>query len=293
MHDEEQTAAQLKLPVLAVIPKVTVQKERASSRKSRTLSIASVRGSEGAPFHGFNLHGADAKLRTVISESLTYAGGAFRLISADLSLLQKQRGVKKILMLSAVPNEGKTFSACCLAAMLAQESRGKVLLIDADLKTGSASRMLGLNDQQMAGGLCAVLRGQANVEQSILKCAQLNLYFLPSGPSVGHSSEVLSSPDLEEVLREVSYRFDWVIVDSPPILVADAVYLLPHCDAALMVVRADQTPSKIIHDSIQRIGRERICGVLLNNVRAIKTTRYYQYYQKSYGIAGSSERLKR
>jgi polysaccharide chain length determinant protein (PEP-CTERM system associated) len=287
MHDQEETAAQLKLPVLAAIPKVAIPKKRATSAKRDLPSIAPAADVETIADERFSLKASDAKLRSVVSDPASIAGAEFRMISANLSMMQKQRSIKSLLILSPFPNEGKTFSACSLAAILAQESQGKVLLIDADLRTGSASKMLGLVHDQMVSGLSAVLRGKAGIDRGILKCINLNLCFLPSGPNVDNPAELLNLPDLKLLLDQLSTRFAWVIIDAPPVLVADSVYLIPHCDAVLMVVRAEQTPLKAIDDSIQRIGRERICGVLLNDVRTAKTPYYYHYQNPPRAVASN------
>jgi Mrp family chromosome partitioning ATPase len=246
-------------------------------------------------------------VRDVIMDPLSLAGEPYRLMQAKLALMQKERGIKTILITSAVPNEGKTFSACCLAGMLARQRDKKVLLIDADLRTGSASRMLGLNGK--LSGLQELLDGNASLglmqsssednedtflmdafrlEQSVLKCAEVNLYFLPSGTTPDAPSQLYNLPELERLIRQAEALFDWVIIDSSPVLaLADANLLAPICDATLFVVRSRKTNAALVKEAIQRIGPERICGLLVNRVGGTSSNAYYSYYNQH-----SSLRLK-
>ena len=93
--------------------------------------------------------------------------------------------------------------------------------------------------------------------------------------------ELLSSAHIELVLRECAESFDWVIVDTPPILgAADVNLMAPFCDAILLVVQSGKTPLKVIKDSIKRVGREQICGVILNRGKVARYRSYYDAYYR-------------
>jgi capsular exopolysaccharide synthesis family protein len=141
---------------------------------------------------------------------------------------------------------------------------------------------LGVNHREPPIGLSDVLQGSAHFDDAVFKCQELNLYLLPAGRPVNNPADLLSKPEFENLLREISQRFDWIIIDSPPILaLADARVMAPFSDAMLMVVRAEKTPTNLVRDSIQRIGRDRICGVVLNGARHSKSAYYYgQYYKQ-------------
>src|SRR5262249_5218720 len=128
-------------------------------------------------------------------------------------------------------------------------------------------------------GLSNVLAGQVNIEDCLIPCAELNLSFLPAGHAVENPVELLSSPRLPQMMRDLTLLFDWVIVDSSPVLpIADTTVLNPTCDAVLLVVRADRTPASLVKESINKIGRERVSGIVLNCVRDIKSNHYYGHY---------------
>jgi capsular exopolysaccharide synthesis family protein len=277
--DESEITTDLKLPVLASIPVVTPPKsEKAGIVKRRSLALLPSPG-KVEEFATFSLHNADTKVTQVVFNPMTVAGEQYRLVRASLSMMQKQNGVKSILIASAIPNEGKSFVAACLAGILAQETDKSVLLVHADMRTASGSKLLGVDQRKPLIGLSEVLQGTAHVEDALLKSSEINLYFLPAGKVDNDPTDLLSRPQFENLLRDASRRFDWVIIDSPPVLaLADANLMVPLCDAALLVVRAGKTPANLVKDSIQRIGRERISGVLLNGCRSIKTSHYYKHY---------------
>jgi hypothetical protein len=114
----------LNLPILAGVPNVPVEKER------RIAGITPLRLSHSEAAHKFSLKTADHKIRDVILDPLAPAGVPYGLMLAKLSLMQRERGVKTILITSAAPNEGKTFASCCLAGVLARDPGKRVLLID-------------------------------------------------------------------------------------------------------------------------------------------------------------------
>ncbi len=228
----------------------------------------------------FDLSAADYQLRSVM-DPLTLVGEQFRLLRSKLDLMQKQRGIKILLVTSTVPREGKTFTACGLAGVFALEPGRRVVLIDADMRRSRSGRNMGLNGASQTNGLSTVLRGEIGFQSALLKATDAEFYFLPSGPTPQNPSELLSSPILEQMLRTASSSFDWVIIDSPPVLpLSDATLIAPLCDAVLLVVHANSTPSKLIMDSVQRIGRERICGIAMNRQRHLQTSRYYYTYYK-------------
>jgi Mrp family chromosome partitioning ATPase len=107
---------------------------------------------------------------------------------------------------------------------------------------------------------------------------------MPAGPIPDNPAELLSSPNLAPTLRQLATYFDWIILDSPPVMaLADATLLAPYCDATIMVIRNGKTPSKIVRESVSRLGKHRVCGVVLNRCpSAGPALRYYnRYYQRN------------
>jgi capsular exopolysaccharide synthesis family protein len=231
----------------------------------------------------FRLDAADWRVKTVLDPK-TLVGEQYRFLRNKLVQFQRQHNTKKILVTSSVPGEGKTLTACCLAGILAQESKKQVLLVDADLRKPQASANLGVNGTKIPAGLSRLLEGSARLEDSFFQSSGQDFFFLPSGPVPGNPSELLSSPNLEDVITRLASTFDWVVIDSPPVLaLADAMRMAPLCDTVLLVVLANKTSSKLIQQAIQMIGREMICGVVLNRVPTLRSSQYhyYQYYSNA------------
>ncbi len=227
----------------------------------------------------FDLRAADYRVKSVL-DPVTIVGEQFRRLRTSMSLMQKQQDIRSVLVTSACPGEGKTFTACGLAGVLSQELGRRVLLIDSDLRKPRAAKQIGLKGELGAvAGLSEVLRGEAELMDSVAGSLNGNLFFLPAGRIPPNPSEVLTSPVLETTLTVAKGVFDWVVIDAPPILVlSDAAVLAPLCDAILLVVHAGVTPAKLVREAAQRLGREKICGVVLNRTRHIESAQYYRHY---------------
>jgi capsular exopolysaccharide synthesis family protein len=226
-----------------------------------------------------NLDLADYRIKSALDPT-GLVGEQFRLLRASLARAQKQRNIKSLLITSAAPGEGKTFVACSLAGVLAQEPGKRVLLIDADLRRSHAAKDLGANGHGEVRGLSDVLRGNAQAADVLISTPNSSLFLLPAGAAPENPAELLSSNLLPYTLRILGERFDWIVVDSPPVIaLADPIVLAPLCDTALLVVRSNKTPSNQVKDCVQRLGREKFCGVVMNRSRNIKFSKsYYSYY---------------
>lgn len=231
----------------------------------------------------FDLSFAGYKIASVL-EAQTQPGEQFRFLRARLSQLQRQKGFKKILITSSIPSEGKTFTACCLAGMLAQEAGKRVLLMDADLRKPNTAQTLGLGRRAEMAGLSHILQGTHKLKDALLRSSSTDFFYLPPGEVPENPSELLAPENLERIFTELVNLFDWIIIDSPPVLnIADPTTLAPLCDAVIMVVRANQTPAKMIQKSIQMLGKDLVCGIVLNRARNLPGSRYYYHYYSSNG----------
>jgi polysaccharide chain length determinant protein (PEP-CTERM system associated) len=279
LSTEHEAASELKLPVVT-IPECSVSRKEV--RRGKAIRRKAPPSADGV----FDLDRADIRVRKTIEDPFAITGEHFRMVRANLTALQKERALKTILITSAIPGEGKTFVGCCLAGILAREPGKRVLLIDADLRTANAQKVLGLESKSPIYGLVEVLRGPSDkraLESCIQRCARSNLFFLPAGETADNPSELLSSSKLEHIIRSLAPSFDWIIVDSTPVLnLADASLAIPLCDATLLVASACKTPIKLVQNSIQKIGQQRTVSVVLNRVRKLQSAYYCgKYYKKN------------
>lgn len=206
------------------------------------------------------------------------AADRYRFLRMRLRELGQSGKLKTILVTSPLPHDGKSTVCLNLATALAEGGNKNVLLIEADLHQPSLTGKLGLKTW---AGLADCLDGTVDPSAAIRQIDPLNWCFLPAGGTRAIASELLQTAALAGVMSKITPHFDWIIVDSPPVLpLSDATSLTRYADATLLVARADQTPREAIEETITTIGRQRIIGVLLNGVGS--SDRSYSKYHKPY-----------
>jgi protein-tyrosine kinase len=205
----------------------------------------------------------------------------FRTLRSRLYHLREKMPLKKLLVTSALPKEGKSFTSANLAQVVVRQHGRRALLIDADLRAPRLHTMLGTSSDP---GLSDYLLGK-NDEFSIMQRGPLeNLFFIPSGTGVADPAELIGNGRLKLLLQRVEPLFDWIIIDSPPAVpVSDASVLGKVCDGVLMVVRSNVTPFEAARKARQEFPDQVLVGVVLNGTRedAVPYARYYyESYQK-------------
>src|ERR1700722_8151047 len=206
----------------------------------------------------------------------------FRTLRSRLYHTREKMPLKKVLVTSALPKEGKSFTAANLAQVLVRQHGRRVLLIDADLRGPRLHMMLGTTSSP---GLVDYLQGDCD-EFSIMQRGPMeNLFFIPSGQETSNPAELVSNGRLKTLLQRVEALFDWIIIDSPPAVpVSDAGVLAKACDRGLLVVRSNPPPVDMARRARQEFPDDSLVGVVLNgaNGDAMPYTRYYyDSYQKN------------
>ncbi len=213
----------------------------------------------------------------VLTQPKSQFAESFRSLRTSLLLSTAGHHPKYLLFTSATPSEGKTTTASNLACVLAQGTQ-KVLLIDADLRRPNVHHRFGLNGRT---GLTTVLTGATTLEETMQPVAEVpHLMVLPAGPVPPFPTEMLSSDAMQQLLKRCGEMFDFVVIDSPPILsVTDGVILARDSDAVVLVVRHGKSSKHVVRrarDLLVRSGAP-ITGVVLNAVD-LKSPEYYGYY---------------
>jgi protein-tyrosine kinase len=203
----------------------------------------------------------------------------FRTLRSRLSQIADTRKLKRILITSSVPAEGKTFVAANLAQSIIRQPDRRVLLIDADLRSSRLHEALGAPS---APGLTNYLRGEVDEYGVIQIGPEENLCFIPGGNEVSNPSELLTSERMKHLLDVVTPIFDFVILDSPPATpVHDPSLLADLCDGVLFVVRAGATDFKVAEKALAGFQEKNVLGVVLN--AADQNDSHEQYYNYSTG----------
>jgi capsular exopolysaccharide synthesis family protein len=235
----------------------------------------------GAPQLSFSSKRISPDARLVVSrDSFSVVTEAYRSFRTALLFSQPDVEPRTMLFTSALAGEGKTTTSLNTAIVFAQLG-ARVLVIDADLRRATAHRRFGLANLE---GLSDVLTGRAELDAVTRKTSVEGVWLVSAGQLPPNPTELLASRSMAKALGEASERFDYVIVDSPPVMaVNDAVVLSPMVDGVVLVVEAHETPRKIVQRAEQRLcqARARILGVLLNRVDA-KSDHYSTYYGGNY-----------
>jgi len=225
----------------------------------------------------------------------------FHSLRSQIYQYRDQAPLKTVLVSSGMPAEGKTFVVANLAMSLARNKSNRVLLIDADMRRPALHSILGAPN---VPGLAEYLAGDAEVNDilqrnqnsQIIEAGRVrnmpNLTFISAGTSAENSLELVANHRFEELIATLSPHFDWLLIDSPPVLVfADAIDLARAADAVLLVARAATTPYVAAQRAQAAFSSSRILGFVLNAVKdAPHRGSYYHYYGKQEESRGAKER---
>jgi len=193
-----------------------------------------------------------------------------------------ERSGRVLAITSACPAEGKTVVAANLAILLAETNR-RVLLVDGDLRRPRLHGVFGVPNR---AGFADLLRGNGSSPAASLAVSTEvpGLYVLPSGPDSAQATSLLQSDRAAEVLRHLRERFDAVVIDTPPLSVADPRILSQLADGVVLVIRADRTLPDVALAASRRLLEDgaSVLGTILNSWNPRKTTNRYTYRQWQY-----------
>ncbi len=293
----EDLKHRLGLPVIGFIPKMEEEAPLLNRKKApkKKLKPGEAPPQQGTGIDGCEIDGSDggkgSKLipgRMSLTDPMSSIAEAYRHIRTNLFYSIPADQKKVLGFVSASPAEGKTTTASNIALTIALSGR-KVLLLDADFHRPMVNRVHGLKNRV---GLSSVLVGEATVEESISHImhegkAVENLDVILAGPQSPNPAELLGSKKMEELLAKFRKEYDWVIVDTPPILyVSDACIVSTLCDGIVVVVRAGKNNRSMLNRALEQLDAVNvdIIGGILNMVKISKLGRNYSSYYY-YGYA--------
>jgi capsular exopolysaccharide synthesis family protein len=212
----------------------------------------------------------------------------FRSLRSRIYEARDIRAIKSVLVTSGLPQEGKSFISTNLALSLARHKNSKVLLIDGDMRRYTVHELLGTESHP---GLADYLAGKATAEEIMQRAEETedssagsravlqNLTFIPGGNGGDKAADLSGSVRFGELLRTVGPYFDWIIIDSSPVLpVSDAVNLARSCDGVLLVARSGVTKYPVAQRAASELKASNILGFVLNAVHeAPQVGSYYGY----------------
>jgi capsular exopolysaccharide synthesis family protein len=198
---------------------------------------------------------------------------AVRLLGVRLRDLRRIRPLKKVLVTSTIPREGKTTIAANLACALAHGSEERVLLIEGDLRLPGLRQMFGIG--QIAG-VSELVEDGRKLQDCIYRLDGAGIWILPSGRIPQNPLEVLQSQKLPPLVDELAECFDWIVIDSPPVLpLADTSIWMRLADGVLLVTRQGVTERQQLQKGIEALEPKKVLGALLNGSVASAYSGYY------------------
>jgi len=211
---------------------------------------------------------------------LTEANGLgaekFRLLRARLRNVREQRQLQKLVITSAVPEEGKTLVAMNLAICLAKHTDEKILLLEGDLRKPTLGELLG---NKSLPGIGEWFLREEPVNKFIYRFDDLQLWILPAGSAPEDPVNILQSARFLEVYKQLITCFDWIIIDAPPLVpMADVSFWSRHADGLLLVVREGHTPKTVLQKGLETLDNPKVVGVVFNDAHEVESAYYGNYY---------------
>jgi succinoglycan biosynthesis transport protein ExoP len=269
VKSREEVEGLLQLPALATVPNFSLAR-----RSNRAIAG-----------NGIHTNGRRGDL-VVLHEPRSPAAEAFRSLRTAVLFSAAGAPPKVILVTSAGASEGKTVSALNLATSLGQ-ANARVLLLDADLRRPGCHHLLGLSNEC---GVSNFLAGQVELASIVHALDSPPVAFVSAGPAPPNPAELVGSARMREELERLRDSYDFIIIDSPPVLpVTDAVVLAREVDGVLLVVKGHDTPRELVRRARDQLlqANVHILGAIVNNVDMGwgDLYLYNRYYGRYYGHA--------
>ena len=275
---------QLQLPMLGTVPNFALARRSSARRASLGVEGSAVPAAVAAAAAA--TPGPSPRAVVVLQEPTSVISEAFRALRTAVLFSTPAAPPKVILLTSATSGEGKSVTSLNLAATLA-ESGSRVLLIDADLRRPTCHRSLGTGNMR---GLSSFLSGQATLADVIVPLDKPHLDFLPAGPTPPNPAELVGSARMRDALAGLRDEYEFVIVDSPPVVpVTDGVVLSREADAVVLVVKGHDTPLELVRRARDHLGvaNAHLIGAVINNVDLGWGDLYF--YSRYTGYYGQAE----
>jgi capsular exopolysaccharide synthesis family protein len=210
-----------------------------------------------------------------LTQPESLAAEKFRFLGVRLRQMRQSRPLKKVLVTSTIPEEGKSLVSVNLAGVLARRKE-RVLLIEGDMRRPTLAEQFGLG---RLGGLAEWLQGGLETPSNIYRLGGPGFWIMPAGDPPANPLELMQSGRLSSLMGQLAILFDWIVVDSPPLLpLADTTVWARLTDGTLLVAREGKTEKRPLEHGLEMIKKSDLLGVVLNGCRNTDHDSYYQRY---------------
>lgn len=206
---------------------------------------------------------------------------AYNALRVNIQFSCKEKEIKTLSIVSAVPYEGRTTIAINLAISFANDGK-KVLLLDTDLRKPGLAKKAYIH---FTDGLTEFILGRATLENIIYSTNIDKLYYVPCGGRTTFPSEMLTSEEFNGFLQQVREQFDYIILDTPSVnSVIDASILSAKADGTIMVIASGRTSHKNFSQARDQLvqANANIMGIVVNKLSKYEYNKYYDYYSRYY-----------
>jgi tyrosine-protein kinase Etk/Wzc len=248
------------------------------------------------PILGYIIHNKE-KTHTVVADyPLSLPSESIRAIRANFQFIGNEKGKNVVLVTSSMMNEGKSFISLNLALSFAINNK-KTILINFDMRKPKMQNYLDIENEK---GLSLYLSGNASIEDILIKSSFENLDVILAGTIPPNPMELISSKNTQILIEKLKEKYDYIILDSPPIgMVADSLLLIKYTDIILYIARQGQTLKRVFAQQIQNLQKKEITNVniILNDIQIGRKFQNYSYgYAYTYGygyIYGETDKKKK
>jgi capsular exopolysaccharide synthesis family protein len=231
----------------------------------------------GPTVHG--IAGVEEHLVSLLRPS-SFEAEQYRTLSHFVERLHETGALTVVGLASASARDGKTVTAINLAGALAQDARSRVLLLEADLRRPILARYLGLTDPDR-GLTHMIATPRLTLAHAVTSLSGVNFDLLTAGHQSATPYEVLRSPRADEIFQEARRTYDYVVVDTPPMVaVPEAPVIEKLVDGLLVVVRAHHTPRNLLEEGLRLTDPAKVLGLVFNGDDRLspRFDRYYRYW---------------
>jgi capsular exopolysaccharide synthesis family protein len=260
----------------------------AEAMPATEIETSHVSADESDQFQSVSISPTPDSRLVSLTDQASLGAEKFRFLGVRLRQLQQTSPLKKLLITSTIPDEGKSFVSANLAITLAQRRPQRILLVEGDLRRPSLNTRLGI---PKLPGLGEWLRGDVRSMRSIYHLEQAGFWILPAGTPPENHGELMQSERLSELVDQLSSRFDWILIDSPPVApLADTSAWIRSVDGVLLVVREGVTQKRQLVRGLRVLERSKVLGVVINSSTNSIHDDYYGRY--SYSAVKANGNLK-
>jgi capsular exopolysaccharide synthesis family protein len=257
------------------LPEIPLAPEQNLAVEDSQVTPMEETGSRYPAFPSLEVSVAPSSRLVFFTQPESLAAEKFRFLGVRLRQIRQNRTLKKVLVTSTIPEEGKSLVSVNLAGVLARRKE-RVLLIEGDLRRPTSADQLGLG---RLAGLSEWLQGGLDAVSNIYHLEGPGFWIMPAGSPPANPLELMQSGRLSKLMSQLATLFDWIIVDSPPLLpLADTTVWSRLTDGTLLVVREGKTEKKPLERGLEAIKKSDLLGIVLNACTEPEHDYYYQRY---------------